>query len=301
MRKQFSDSVYQLMDADNRATILIGDISHFLLNKVEDKFSDRFFNVGICEQSMIGMAAGMAMDGLLPIVHTIAPFCTERSFEQIKIDLCYQKTDVTIISVGSSFDYAALGCTHHCYEDVSILRCLPEIQVFVPSNSAELDSILKKTWGNGSPKYFKISTKESSLNLNCNPFDILEVRISSSKNLVIVNGHLVDDVMKVEDCDVILCSTLSQLKDSAVQKLVEAVSRYENVFTIEENSTIGGLGDMILDVISCNGEMPKRFKKIGIPKKFLTNYGTAEQHRKSLGLNTESFKRIIENGEILTR
>jgi transketolase C-terminal domain/subunit len=153
-----------------------------------------------------------------------------------------------------------------------------------------------KTWSNGSPKYFKLSTKESNSGFSCEPFDILKVRIANSKNLVIVNGHLIDEVLKVDDCDVILCSTLSELKESASRELIKEVLSHENVFTVEENSVIGGLGDMVFDIISQSGDMPRRFKKIGIPRKFLTNYGTADQHRDSLGLNCDRFRVIIESG-----
>ena len=125
MRNQFKITSLDIAKKDEMSCMLIGDISHHLLREYEEKYPNRFYNLGICEQSLIGIASGMATQGFRPIVHTIAPFCVERAFEQIKIDLCYQKMDVTIISVGSSFDYAHLGCTHHCYEDVAILRSLP--------------------------------------------------------------------------------------------------------------------------------------------------------------------------------
>ena len=132
MRKTFANMMEHMASIDDRLVVLIGDISHYLLKDFELKYPDRFYNVGICEQSIVSMAAGLAMEGLKPVVHTIAPFCVERAYEQIKVDLCYQNLDVTIVSVGGSFDYAHLGCTHHCYEDVSILRPLPNIDIYVP-------------------------------------------------------------------------------------------------------------------------------------------------------------------------
>jgi len=132
MRKAFAESVIKLAERDDKTVVLIGDISHYLLKEYEERFPERFYNVGICEQTIMSLAAGMAMDGMRPIVHTIAPFCVERAYEQIKVDLCYQNLDVTIVSVGGSFDYSHLGCTHHCYEDVSILRPLPNMEIFLP-------------------------------------------------------------------------------------------------------------------------------------------------------------------------
>ena len=89
MRKAFAEMMIEMAEKDDKLIVLIGDISHHLLKEFENRFPDRFYNVGICEQSMVGMAAGLALEGYRPIIHTIAPFCVERSYEQIKIDLCY--------------------------------------------------------------------------------------------------------------------------------------------------------------------------------------------------------------------
>ena len=286
MRQQFAKSSIDLAQTDSKTMMLIGDISHHLLREFESKFTDRFLNAGICEQALVGMASGMAMGGMRPIVHTIAPFCVERAFEQIKVDLCYQKLDVTIVSVGSSFDYASLGCTHHCYEDVAILRSLPEIQVFVPGSSAEFDNLIKKTWGNGSPKYFKLSTREHDVGIQCEPFQVKLVQdYDDSKAVVVVNGHLLQDVIGNERVDVIYTSTLSSLDDESKQLIRDRVRKSNRVITVEENSIIGGLADLVSDVIfEEESEGLKSFTRIGIPRKFLTNYGTADQHRANLGL-----------------
>ena len=170
MRKTFAKTIIELAEEDDKLVVLIGDISHYLLNEFERKFPDRFYNVGICEQTIMSMAAGMATEGLRPIVHTIAPFCVERAYEQIKVDLCYQGLDVTIVSAGGSFDYAHLGCTHHCYEDISILRPLPKMEIFTPGTNDEFNTLFKATWNNGSPKYYKMIADEHSGKFNVKPY-----------------------------------------------------------------------------------------------------------------------------------
>lgn len=295
MRKQFAQTIFKTLDDDPLAAILIGDISHYLLKEVEEKFPNRFYNMGICEQSLIGMASGMASMGNKPIVHTIAPFCVERAFEQIKVDLCYQKTDVTIVSVGSSFDYASLGCTHHCYEDISILRSLPNMQVFVPGSSAEFDYLFKKTWGNGSPKYFKLSAKEHNLKTLIEPFEATVIREGTGKNLLFVCGHLLEETtMASSDDTIIYVPTLSYLSDGSKKTICEYALKHKNIITIEENSVIGGLGDEIFNIL-CEGKvrLPDRFEKIGVPHKFLNKYGNAAQHRKALGLDIRGIKEKI--------
>ena len=106
MRSKFADICYNTLNKDSSGVVMIGDISHFLLRNVESKFPDRFYNIGICEQSMVSIASGMAMEGMKPIIHTIAPFLVERAYEQIKDDLGYQHTDVTIVTVGGTYDYS---------------------------------------------------------------------------------------------------------------------------------------------------------------------------------------------------
>ena len=297
MRQQFAKSSLEIAEKDSSIMMLIGDISHHLLRDFESKFPRNFINAGICEQALIGMASGMAMEGIKPIVHTIAPFCVERAFEQIKVDLCYQNVDVTIISVGSSFDYASLGCTHHCYEDVAILRSLPRMQVFVPGSSKEFDHLLKSTWGNGSPKYFKLSTREHSSDIICDPFKVSLVNSSkNSKATVIVNGHLLRDVVDADNVDLIYTSTLSSIDDESKSIIRESVNRTGRVVTIEENSIVGGLADLMSEVLFDGVTTNlKSFKRIGIPRQFLTNYGTADEHRASLGLTRDSLLSKIQS------
>jgi len=297
MRLQFAKTVYDTLKKDDQAVILIGDISHYLLRETENDFPSRFHNLGICEQSMIGLAAGMSIEGMKPIIHTIAPFCVERAFEQIKIDISYQNLTTSIITVGSSFDYASLGCTHHCYEDVSLMRTLPGMQVFVPGTSDEFDRIFKETWEEPGPKYFKLSTKEHHHgSLNCGPRELVKVRESSSKNVIIVNGHLLDEVIESNvDSTILYTNTLSSLDEKSIDLLKKIINSEVNVFTIEENSVIGGLGDFIFHMISETCEsLPRSLKKLGIPHLWLNNYGKAEDHRENLGLTASGIRMIVE-------
>ena len=162
LRKQFAVSCTELLKEDEKAVILIGDISHYLLKDSEAVAPDRFYNIGICEQSTVSLAAGMALEGMRPIVHSIAPFLVERAYEQIKVGLGYQKTDVTLVGVGGTYDYADLGCTHHCYSDIALMRAVPGMEVYEPSTSKEFTQLFNAAWANGNPKYFRLSAFEHS-------------------------------------------------------------------------------------------------------------------------------------------
>ena len=146
MRKQFITTVTETMSKDENLCLLLGDIGVFGFKKCFENYPDRTYNIGILEQTTIGLAAGMSKANLIPIVHTIAPFIVERALEQLKDDFGYQNLNGNFISVGNSYDYAGLGCTHHCPSDVAILSAVPNMQIISPGNSQEFDSLFKQTY-----------------------------------------------------------------------------------------------------------------------------------------------------------
>src|ERR1035437_3614724 len=128
MRKQFVVTVESLMAQDERLVLLLGDIGVFGFRHAFAQYPRRVYNIGILEQSSVSMAAGLAKEGFIPIFHSIAPFVVERAFEQIKIDFGYQNLGGIFVTVGASYDYAALGCTHHCPGDVALMKTIPNMR-----------------------------------------------------------------------------------------------------------------------------------------------------------------------------
>ncbi len=137
-----------LMDKDERVVVLLGDIGVFAFRDVFTKYPTRTYNIGICEQSMVGMAAGLAMAGFIPVIHTITPFLVERAFEQIKDDFGYQKLPGNIIGVSIPLD-SNLGYTHQCPYDTLLMSQVIGMNIFVPRSPQEFDEILKKNYDQG--------------------------------------------------------------------------------------------------------------------------------------------------------
>ena len=135
IRQQFADTMLAVGKKDTRLAVLVGDISHFLLKPFAAACPGRYYNIGICEPAMMSMAAGLAKAGLRPVVHTIAPFLVERSFEQMKLDFCYQGLGGSVVTLGSAFDYSNLGCSHHCYGDFALMKTLPGSQIVYPGSA----------------------------------------------------------------------------------------------------------------------------------------------------------------------
>ena len=224
------------------------------------------------------MAAGLSLAGKIPIFHSIAPFICERGFEQLKIDFGYQQLGGNFVSVGASYDYSGLGCTHHCPGDVAILKTIPNMEIFVPGHPDEFDDLFRKHYSTGNnPKYFRLSERS-------NAFPKLNALIkkgSVNERVVLVIGPMLDRVREAcKDLDVFIY--------------------YSTCVSSEPPGTNGLklLEKPVLVVPFYEGSMPE-FQglglEIGVPRKFLTNYGTVAEHDEACGLTAPQIrKRIME-------
>ena len=161
MRQQMVKTLEELMANDERLVVVLAEISYSLFNKNTTEFAERILNLGIMEQTMVSVAAGIAMEGFIPVVHSITPFLVERPFEQIKDDFCYQQLGGNFISTGASYDYSTEGMTHHGPGDVQILRSLPGMQIVVPGTAGEFDTLFRESYANGFPTYYRLSVKSN--------------------------------------------------------------------------------------------------------------------------------------------
>ena len=230
---------------------------------------------------MISMASGLALEGYRPIVHTIAPFIVERGYEQIKINLGYQNTNVTLVSVGASFDYADLGCTHHCYGDISALRLIPNLEIYIPGNSSELRQLMNATISNTSPKYFRLSNQEHTQKLIVTPGEINLIRKAKNNKYVFVTGHLLDDVLENTEIGILYVSTLSHITNESKNVIEELFDTNTILYSIESQFKSGGLGDLISETFN------QYVNRIGLDRKFLTNYGSYNDLREDAGISKE--------------
>ena len=182
MRKQFPKTIEKLMKKNKKIFCLLGDIGVFSFKNIFNKYKNRILNMSTMEQSMIGFGAGLSKAGYIPVIHTIAPFLVLRALDQIKIDFVYNKLSCNIVSVGASNDYAKLGATHHCFEDVSILSNYSDINIFTPSNSAEFHNLLQKNYNNKSVNYFRITESNRKNNISISRLVVIKRSGKSIRN-----------------------------------------------------------------------------------------------------------------------
>ncbi len=287
MRKAFVEVAEEVIRNNENSALLLGDIGVYGFRNALNDFPNRAFNLGILEQSMIGIAAGLASEGMVPIVHTIAPFLVERSLEQLKIDFGYQKLSGNFVSVGASFDYSGLGCTHHCPADVNILRSIEGFNIFLPGSSSELKYLFNKYWNNGEINYFRLSEEFHTQQVICNLGEIKKIH-SGSKATIIAVGPILDDVLEAAkglDVELLYCSSISQ-------KVILELEVLSNKLIIVEPFNSGSTRQNLnIRPLLSNPEI----LEVGVPVKFIRNYGTVAELKEFLKLDVNSLReRFVE-------
>lgn len=287
MRKQFTETVESLLEQDERLVLLLGDIGVFGFRKAFKLFPERVYNIGILEQSTVSLAAGLAKEGLIPIIHTIAPFLIERSLEQLKIDFCYQKLGGNFTTVGSSYDYAALGCTHHCPGDVGILKNIPGMEIILPGTAEEFDSLFRQSYANNHPTYFRLSERENPESYKVEFGRAHVIRTGRLATIIAVGPALIPILEATRDLDVtiIYYTTLVPFDAQTLQQNCFSTK----VFLCEPYYS----GILTAEIISALYPKPVILDTVGVPHLFLEDYGLAQEHDEAIGFTAESIKKRI--------
>ena len=158
MRREFGKHMVKLAEKDEKVILIVGDIGYKMFDEFIEKFPDRFFNFGVCEQSMISAASGMALEGLKPYVYTITPFLIERPFEQVKLDIDEQNVNVKLVGYA---DYPEQGPTHAEIDGKKLMSIFKNIVSYFPKNSKETVEAINKSYNSDSPAF--ISLKKDKL------------------------------------------------------------------------------------------------------------------------------------------
>ncbi|OGF26078.1 hypothetical protein A2303_04735 [Candidatus Falkowbacteria bacterium RIFOXYB2_FULL_47_14] len=288
MRKQFVNTIENILTTDERLVLLLGDIGVWGFNKALALYPERVYNIGILEQSTVGLAAGLAMSGFIPVIHTIAPFLVERSYEQLKLDFCYQKMGGNFLSIGGSYDYAALGCTHHCPGDVGILKNLPGMEIILPGTAQEFDTLFRDTYANGHPTYFRLSDRPNKNSYNVK-FGKAEILQRGNLATIVAVGPTLNHVLEActgMDVTILYYTTVTPF-DSETLKNNSASGK----ILLCEPYYKGGLTAEIAEALSLR---PIVIDSIGVPKRFLSNYGSADEHDLNIGLSAININKKLK-------
>lgn len=302
MRNAFADEVTTLGRDDSRVVLLSGDIGNKLFDKFKAAAPGRFVNCGIAEANMMGMAGGMALNGLRPIVYTITPFTTTRCLEQIRLDVCYHRVPVIIVGTGSGLSYAELGPSHHSCEDIAILRVLPDMVVMCPADSTELRLGLRAALAQDKPVYMRIGKKgEPNIHPETPDFQIgkaITVR-QGSDTCLIGTGNMVSVMLKAADLLAeqgvsARVESFHTVKPLDTARLDEIFSAYPTIAVAEEHSRIGGLASAVAEWMVGNGRSAaSRFLSFGVGDEFVHEIGSQDYMRQRFGLTAENIANRI--------
>ncbi len=288
MRTQLARTATDLVERDPNVAVVLAEISVDRFGRAIEVAPDRVINVGIMEQTLIGVAAGFAMEGFHAIAHTMAPFLVERPFEQVKLDFGYQGLGGTLASVGAPYDYGTEGGTHHSPGDVGVVLTVPNTDVLVPGCAAELDRLLRATYADGRLTYLRAGVAQNDV-----AFDVargrLEVVRRGARATVLAVGPLLSRTLAAcEGLDVSVLYTASVAPFDAAG-LAAAVGEDPLVIAVEpfyEGTVLPALAGALRHV-------PARFASVGVPRRFITSYGTAEEHDRELGMDVAGIRRRL--------
>jgi transketolase len=258
-----------------------------MFDEVAAEAPTRVLDVGIAEQCMVGVAAGLAMTGFRPIVHTITPFLVERPYEQIKADLVLQRLPAVLVSTGASYDYAGGGGTHSGHGDVAVLHALPDVEIHVPGTGAELESLLRRTHRRDAVTYLRMSTSDNGVSLVDEPGGSVVLRRGTAATIVAVGPMLGPVLTATEGLDVtVLYTATVRPFDGAA---LAAVAGDAPVVTVEPYA-----GEVLLPaVLAALAPRPVRIVPIAVPRAIAGHYGTAADHDRTHRLDPASLRERI--------
>jgi len=302
MRNAFADEITVLGQSDPRIVLLSGDIGNRMFDRFKAAAPGRFINCGIAEANMMGMAAGLAMNGLRPVVYTITPFTTTRCFEQIRVDVCYHGLPVVIVGTGSGLSYGTLGPTHQSCEDIAILRTLPGMIVECPADAVEVRLALRAAFAQDRPLYLRIGKKGEPVIHAAPPEFTLGRAITLREGgdvCLIGTGNMVADLLKVADL-LAEAGISAQVEDFHTVKpldegrLAEIMARFPLVALAEEHSRIGGLAGAVAEWTLGRGGILPRILSFGIPDEFPRAVGSQAYLRRCFGLDAEAIACAVQ-------
>lgn len=293
MRQTCLNTVYDIAKKNNKIVFIGSDLGPGVLDQFKSKFPDRFFMEGVAEQGIIGMSAGLALQGYKPYVNTISTFITRRCFEQVLVDLCLHNLDVTLIGNGGGLVYAPLGPTHQCTEDLSIMRTLPNIKVFAPCDANDMKHIVLETQKTKGPKYIRIARggEKNVTGTKATKIGKSLVLIPKLRNVFITTGVMAQIAIKASqilkkkykiNVGVIQFTTIKPLDTLFLKRNIKKMI---NIVTVEENFIDGGFGSSLNEwIINNNHSKNLNIRNIGIANKFIDKYGSQDELLRYTGL-----------------
>ena len=299
MRDHVINELVHYFERDDNAFLITGDLGYKVLDEVKDRFNNRFLNVGIAEQNMTSIAAGLAKEGNCVFTYSIGNFSTLRCIEQIRNDICYPKLHVVILAVGSGFAYGNQGVTHHATEDLSILRSLPNMMVFSPGDPCEAVEAFHSAINYSGPSIIRLA-RNKDLSFHENPVsNILHLQkfYEAGNDITILTtgtalkeGQKLYHMLTNERLDVGLYS-VPTIKPIDKESIVSIARKSKIIVTIEEHNIIGGIGSAVAEIVAELFGLRSKLIRFGLDDVFSSAVGDEDYLLDYYGI---SAKRVFD-------
>lgn len=256
MRTAFINQLIEEAENNDRIFLVVGDLGYSVVEPFKEKYPDRFLNIGIDEQNMIGVAAGLAMQGFNVYVYSIGNFPTLRCMEQIRYDVAYHNLSVKIVSVGAGYAYGTLGPSHHATEELGMIRTIPNVLVCSPSDTTEASEITSISANYNGPMYIRLGKAgEKQIYSSCSKIEIGKIHCyqeSDSENVLFVTGSIMDYAVNWIKCNNVDTAIYSVpfVKPLLADYLVSVVNKHHNIIVLEEHQKTCGLASALIEQIS---------------------------------------------------
>ncbi len=303
MRDAFVRALMREAAADDRITLITGDLGFGVLKPFWETYPKQFINAGIAEQGMTSMASGLARTGRTVLTYSIGNFPTLRCLEQIRNDCAYHEANVKVVCVGGGFVYGSLGMSHHATEDMAVIRALPGVTVFTPGDPAEVEAVVPEMLRTPGTCYLRLG-RGGEPTLHTKPIEgwrlpqALTLREGSDVALLSAGGILTQTVSAAEklaaqgvSAEVV---SFPSIKPIDREKILELARRFPLLVTVEEHTVVGGFGSAVAEVVADEG-LPCRVKRIGMPDIYSSIVGTQQYLRGVYGMDDEAIcKKTLE-------
>lgn len=295
MRDAFVSALTSLAEKDKDIIFLTGDLGFGVFDEFESRFPNQYFNVGVAEQNMTGLAVGLSLEGKKVVTYSIANFATLRCLEQIRNDACYHDTNITIVANGGGFSYGSLGMSHHATEDLAILRALPNITVLAPSTEKEAIEATKSLISNRGVGYLRLDKSSADDSRIKSTFKIGKSRryLEGNDLTLIATGGILKDAndaaLKLKkhgiNSRVVGMHTVKPIDKN---EIIDAAQNTGGIITIEEHNKDGGLGSAVCEVCMDNKVMPKKFLRIGLDNIYSSIVGSQKHLKMEYEMDCEA-------------
>lgn len=295
-RDVFIDTIFEQAKKDPSIVFLSADFGAPALDQWRDTLPKQFFHLGISEQNMVDVAAGLALSGKKVYIYAMIPFLTYRCLEQIKISLAATNLPATLVGVGSGFGYDDAGPTHYAVDDIACMRAIAGLEIWSPSDTATVEEVAKLTYQEPALRYVRL---DRSFLPDCNsigPRSSFERGARSlggdngdCKTLILSNGYMLKTALSIKNCCVWDIFRIRPISRETIRGLAII---YDRIFVLEEHFQSGGLGTEVLEVLS-DMRVGTRVTRIGVPNGYRFENGGRDHLLKLSGLDPESVRRKI--------